>query len=258
MKRTNNEDAYYLADDIGLYLVADGMGGAARGEVASQMIAEAVGDYVRRYVDMDIGALDRYDFFDPRLSLRANTLMQAIHLANSLVYNSSIKGKDHKGMGSTVAAIMFDGDDLLVANVGDSRVYRSRPFELARLTDDHRLAHDPKMKGIIDPTSTMITNMGNVLTRAMGVSPDVEPDLSSLPYEEGDIFLLASDGLTDMVPDEMIAEVLQLERPLEKKVKDLIQLALANGGTDNVTVVLTEVTIPGRFEKFLNKITKSN
>ncbi|MFH1092322.1 MAG: protein phosphatase 2C domain-containing protein [Pseudomonadota bacterium] len=254
LKRTNNEDSFRLDNALGLYLLADGMGGAASGELASRLTAETVVDYVRRYVERPLEDEERYASFDGQLSSRANTLLQALHLANSLLYQASHQDDQHKGMGSTFSAVMHDNDHVLVTNVGDSRVFRLRAGVMERLTVDHRLLEDPKMKGVINPGATIINSMGNTLTRAMGVRSEVEPDLYRLPLAEGDLFLVCSDGLSDMVQEEMIASVLQMERNGEQKVKDLIDLALAGGGRDNITVVICETQSPGRLKGLLSRI----
>lgn len=258
LKRSNNEDAYFLDEDLGLFLVADGMGGAASGEVASEMVSKAIADYVRRYVEEDIEFGDRYGFYDARLTTRANTLMQAIHLANSLVYDAAHHEKQHKGMGATLAALMTDEDHVLVVNVGDSRIYRCRDARLDRLTVDHRMTDDPKMRGVFEQGASIVNEMGNVLTRAMGVHQVVEPDLTRHPLRSGDSFLICSDGLSDMVEDEMIGRIMAMERSLDQKAKDLVDLALAGGGYDNVTVVLAGYETQGRLKRVLHIITKNN
>ena len=257
LKRENNEDSFLADDSLGLYLIADGMGGAAGGELASRLVTEAVGDYVRRYMEKPIFMSERYDFFDSRLSDRANTLMQAIYLANSLVFDAAQQEAGHKGMGSTLAAIMVDGENAFIVHVGDSRVYLSRSGRFVRLTVDHRLSDDPKMRGVIDPDATIMNDMGNILTRAMGIRDFVEPDFTSLPLVEGDLFLICSDGLSDMVEDEVITKVLAMDRSLDQKAKDLINLALAGGGRDNITLILVSAGATG-LKGLLNKITKGN
>jgi len=254
LKRANNEDSFAVENDLGLYLVADGMGGAASGELASRLVAETVVEYIRRYLDKPLEDKERYDHFDGQLSARANTLLQAVHLANGLVYEASHRNDEHKGMGSTLSAVLQDNDQVLVLNVGDSRVFRLRDGLMERLTVDHRLAEDPKMKGVINPEATIMDSMGNTLTRAMGVRPEVDPDLHRLELLDGDLFLICSDGLSDMVQEEMIASVLQMERNLEQKAKDLIELALAGGGRDNVTVVICEPQTTGRLKGLFNRI----
>lgn len=256
LKRDNNEDAWLVDNNLGLFVVADGMGGAASGELASRLVVETIAEYIRRYADKPLTNPQRFDFYDSHLSSRANTAMQAVFLANKLVYDAARQNPQHKGMGATLVLLMADGDDALLINVGDSRVYRMRPGgPLEQLTVDHRLADDPNFRGVINPEGTIISRMGNTLTRAMGVKEILKPDHQRLTVHESDIFLLCSDGLSDMVPEEMIAKVLSMSGDLGKKAGDLIQLALAGGGRDNVTAVLVENPGPTGLKKMLRIIT---
>ncbi len=258
LKRPNNEDSFFFDSELGLFLVADGMGGAACGELASRLVAETIAEYYKHYVSEDIESVDRFDFYDGRLSDKANTLMQAVYMANKLVYDAAQQNESYGGMGSTLAALLADEDRIFVVNVGDSRIYRARTNHFVRLTVDHRLTDDPKMRAMINPEATLFNDMGNILTRSMGVRDNVDPDMKIIPVEEGDIFLLCSDGLSDMVEDDMVAQVMSLDRSLDQKAQDLIELALAGGGRDNVTVVLAQAEPLGRLKGLLNKITKGN
>ncbi|MFH1139308.1 MAG: protein phosphatase 2C domain-containing protein [Pseudomonadota bacterium] len=254
LRRSNNEDSYFFDDELGLYLVADGMGGAASGELASRMTADAVAGYVRSFYGKSLGEPGRYDFFDAAMSPRANTLLQGIHLANRLVYDAAHKNDRNSGMGSTLAVVFRDDDHVLAVNVGDSRVFLSRQGKFEQLTADHRLADDPKYRGLVNPEATIMSQMGHTLTRAMGVRREVDPDVQRLPLREGDLFLLCSDGLSDMVEPDMIAEVLSLDRSLESKARDLIELALAGGGRDNVTAVLAQSEAKSRLKSLLIRL----
>jgi protein phosphatase len=147
LKRENNEDSFFLDNDQGLFVVADGMGGAASGELASQLVAQTLAEYVRLYADAPADAPERFDYHDDKLTSRGNTLMQAVHLANRLVYDAARKNPRHKGMGSTLAVVMQDDDAVLVLNVGDSRVLRSRNGNLEQITVDHRFQDDPAIPG---------------------------------------------------------------------------------------------------------------
>jgi protein phosphatase len=247
LRRENNEDAHLFDDALGLYLLADGMGGHAAGDVASRMVVETVSEYIRHFLDKPAGAPDRFPLRDETLSDRANTVLQAIQLANQVVHQAAENKKAYHGMGSTVVLLLADGKDLLLAHVGDSRAYRSRSGRLERLSVDHRLAEDPQFKGVIENyESTMIARIGHTLTRAMGVHPQVAPDIQRLEVLPGDLFLLCSDGLYDMVSAEMIAQVLAADEDLAAKSGQLVDLALAGGGKDNVTVILAEASGRGR------------
>ncbi len=238
--RKKNEDSFCFDNSLGLFLVADGMGGHVAGEVASSLVANTIKDYIKYFVDKPSDSPDRYNFSDEDQSPLANTVLQAIHLANQVVFSAAQKDKKLYNMGSTVVLIMAEEDDLLVAHVGDSRAYSFRGGELSRLTLDHKLAEDPQFKGLINYDSTTVSKLGHTVTRAMGIKDEVMPDLDRVLLEEDDIYLLCSDGLTDMVSEEMMAQVLSLDEELDKKAKHLIDLALAGGGRDNVTVALAQ------------------
>ena len=258
LKRETNEDAHLCDDALGLYLLADGMGGHAAGDVASRMVVQTVSDYIRHFLDKPADAPDRLQMRDETLSDRANTVLQAIQLANQVVHQAAENKKAYRGMGSTVVLLLADGEDLLLAHVGDSRAYRCRGGRLERLTVDHRLAEDPQFKGVIENyESTMIARIGHTLTRAMGVHPQVAPDIQRLEVLPGDLFLVCSDGLYDMVSAEMIEKVLAAEEDLAAKSGQLVDLALAGGGKDNVTVILVQATGRGqRLKKLLNRFSK--
>ncbi len=260
LNRENNEDSYFFDDSIGLYLVADGMGGHAAGEVASSLVAQTIADYVKHFQNKPIEDPRRYNFFNQDYSPRTNTILQAIHLANRIVYNDAQNNKEYENMGSTLALIMAEGENLTVAHVGDSRIFRCRDGQLTRLTVDHRFSEDPQFNGIIDYDSTIVSSFGHTLTRAMGIKPEVMPDITETSCQEGDIYLICSDGLTDMVSEEMIEQVLTLDEDMDHKAQHLIELALAAGGLDNVTAVLAAAIQPrGKvLKKFLNKIVKGN
>ena len=255
LKRSNNEDSFFWDDGLGLYLVADGMGGAASGELASRMTVDAVSGYVSRFVEKSLEDEERFDYYNPELTQKANTLMQGVHLANRWVYDASHKNDENSGMGSTLAALICDDDKVWALNVGDSRIFQSRKGKMVQLTTDHRLADDPKYRGLVNPEATIMSQMGATLTRAMGVHREVEPDIKPIPLQEGDLFLLCSDGLSDMVERDMIAKVLSLDRGIEQKSQDLIDLALAGGGRDNVTAVLAYVEPKGRLKSLLSRFT---
>lgn len=253
LNRDNNEDSFFFDDDLGLYLVADGMGGHASGEVASAMVAQTVSTYIKHFMDKPDEDENRYRYRDPELSSLSNTILQAIHLATRVVYDAAQKDTAHHGMGSTLVMLMTEADELLIAHVGDSRAFRLRDGQLEQLTVDHNLSADPQFEGVINYDSTMVSAMGNTLTRAMGIKTEVMPDLNRFPIQGGDLYLICSDGLTDMATDEMIATVLSGSDSLKKKAGQLIELALAGGGKDNVTVVLAQ---PGsKKHVFKNRLT---
>ena len=245
--REKNEDSFYFDNSLGLFLVADGMGGHVAGEVASGLVADTIRDYITHFADKPPDEPGRYDFSDDEQSPLANTILQAIHQANQVVYTTAQNDKNLYNMGSTVVLIMIEGEaDLLVAHVGDSRAFRLRQGELTRLTLDHKLAEDPQFEGVINYDSTTVATLGHTITRAMGIKEEVMPDIQRFPLEDDDFYLLCSDGLTDMVSEDMITQVLSLDEDIEKKAGHLIELALAGGGKDNVTAALAQAQAKGK------------
>lgn len=240
LKRKDNQDSYFIDDSLNLFLVADGMGGLDHGELASAMVAQTISDYIQRFKDRPIQDPERYDCFDSTLKPLDNTIMQAVQLANRAVYDTAHDQDAIQQMGSTLVLIMSDGDELVVVHVGDSRIYRFQDEKMEQLTIDHSLQSDPMFNGMIDPDSTMISSMGKTLTRGMGIKPEVQPDLKRISINDEDLYLLATDGLMDMVSEEMIAQVLGMHIDIKKKADHLIELALAGGGRDNITVVLVK------------------
>ena len=254
LHRPHNEDSYFFDNDLGLYLVADGMGGARAGEVASRMAVESVAETIRRFEDNDPTLAPLLPEPDPKLSTRANILLQAFFMANRAIHESADQELRHKGMGTTLVAIMSDGDQALVAHVGDSRAFLLRDGRLKRLTVDHSVVEDPKLKDVLDLSDTAKVRMGHTLTRAMGVKPKVSPSLSVMQLNSGDAFLLCTDGLTNMVAEADIVSIMSNDDSQYKKAQFLIDLALAGGGKDNVTVVLVETVRKSRIRNFFKRL----
>jgi serine/threonine protein phosphatase PrpC len=232
-KRHKNEDSIGLFDDLGLYVVADGMGGHAAGEVASRVAVEAIRDSVKgsdiakvaspAAVKMDAG----------------RTLLQAIERANSEVLRQAASDPNLKGMGTTVVAALLSEDALHLAHVGDSRIYLFRGKELKRLTRDHSMVEDMVAAGQITALQARTHPFRNVVTRALGTKEAVEPGVSRLVPKPGDVVMLCSDGLTGMLEDAAIAEVLEtnIGSPFSS-AEALVKAANEAGGDDNVSVVL--------------------
>lgn len=240
--RKNNEDTFRLAPDAGLFLVCDGMGGHASGEVASQIAADAMVRFV---------ALDRHrpDFEWPAASRHmpteeARTLDAAVRQANLEVYVHSLGHPAHKGMGTTIVSLLAGTDALGVVHVGDSRIYRMRDRELEQVTDDHSLLNHYMRTRAMTAEQISTFQGKNVIVRAVGLHETVEPEVQSIPYRAGDLYLLCTDGLTDMVGDEQIAEVLRdRSEVLQEGTDELIRLALEAGGKDNVSVLLARIIV---------------
>lgn len=239
-ERKNNEDSYRVAPHAGVFVVCDGMGGHASGELASQIAADTLVRYL---------VTDRYraDFRWPLESLsqpseETRALDAAIRAANHEVFAAAQANALHKGMGTTVVAVLAGPQRLGLGHVGDSRIYRFRAGELDQLTDDHSLLNHYIRTRPMSAQQIRTFAGKNVIVRAVGLRDAVEPELQIQEYLAGDIYLLCTDGLCDMVDDEVIAEVMaNAADRLEEAGQRLIQLALDGGGRDNVTVLLLQV-----------------
>jgi protein phosphatase len=221
-KRRRNEDAYVIKPP--LFAVADGMGGPRAGEVASGLAAAAV-----KAGEAAGGGEEQ-----------VVTLIQS---ANRSVYERSSEDESVSGMGTTMTVAVVDGRGVTIGHVGDSRAYLARGDTLEQLTEDHSLVSELVRAGKLSPEEAENHPQRSVITRALGTDPDVDVDAFTVAPEEGDIFLICSDGLTTMVGDETIAQVLDAHRgDLDRAAKELVRLANKAGGEDNITVVAFELT----------------
>lgn len=238
-KRKHNEDAYLLDAERGLFVVADGMGGHAAGEVASRLTVESIQEFIA-------GTEDDHDNtwpfgYNNRYSVDGNRLSTAVERANEKVMRAVVNRPELKGMGTTVVAALFDEKRATLVHVGDSRAYLLREAELRRLTDDHSWVQEQVNAGILSEDEARSHPLKNVVTRALGGGAHVAVDLIEIPVGGGDRFLLCSDGLTGMVSDEEITSALASSRSLEEIVHGLIDLANDRGGVDNITAIVVEV-----------------
>lgn len=239
-KRDRNEDSFLTLPDLGLFLVADGMGGHNAGDVASKMVVETIQNEARKLPPLE----DKRPWWK-RLFFRSKPtfnpvewLHQTIELANARIHKQSKQLKSQKGMGSTVALILKRDEALLTAHVGDSRVYRLRNNKLDQLTQDHSLAQELVRQGVMTEEEALYSAPSNVLTRALGVKEKTSEDIIYHSVESGDLYLLCSDGLYNMVEEDKLVNYLRQEGSLEEKAKLLVKAANQAGGTDNITVVL--------------------
>ncbi|MBK8595632.1 MAG: Stp1/IreP family PP2C-type Ser/Thr phosphatase [Holophagales bacterium] len=238
-KRKHNEDAYLLDAERGLFVVADGMGGHAAGEVASRLTVESIQEFIS-------GTEDDHDNtwpfgYNNRYSVDGNRLSTAVERANEKVMRAVVNRPELKGMGTTVVAALFDEKRATLVHVGDSRAYLLRDAELRRLTDDHSWVQEQVNAGILSEEEARSHPLKNVVTRALGGGMHVAVDLIEIPVGGGDRFLLCSDGLTGMVSDEEITSALSSTRTLEEITRGLIDLANERGGVDNITAIVVEV-----------------
>jgi PPM family protein phosphatase len=233
-KRLKNEDSVGLFEDLGLYVVADGMGGHAAGEMASRIAVEAIRDSVKENPDKSIGPASGAT--EAAAGLR---LQEAISFANREVLRRAEADPKLRGMGTTVVAALLSRDALSLAHVGDSRIYLFRGGELKRLTRDHSMVEDMVAAGQITALQARTHPFRNVVTRALGTKDAVEADIARLVPKPGDVVLLCSDGLSGMLEDAAIAKILDanIGSPFSS-AEALVKAANYAGGDDNVSVVL--------------------
>lgn len=238
-KRKHNEDAYALDVNEGLFIVADGMGGHAAGEVAAKITVETIGEFIAATRQKEEATWPfRYDH---QLEFNSNRLAIAIEKANERVMAAVAAQPWLKGMGTTVVAGLLNEKTLSLAHVGDSRAYLYRDGALSRLTDDHSWVHEQVAAGILTEEEAKSHPLKNVVTRALGGGPSVSPDLQELAFQPGDEFIFCSDGLTTMLTDEEILDLAENERDPQSLCRKLVDTANERGGVDNITVVVVRV-----------------
>jgi len=228
--RSGNEDSFFAdANEYrGLFMVADGMGGHAAGEIASRMAVEVV--------STDLATLN-----DLESASALESVGQALRHANRAVYERSSSELDKMGMGSTASVLVLGDDRFIIGHLGDSRIYCLRNGELRQLTHDHSVVQEQVDAGLITPEEARHSRQSNVITRCVGMGWDVEPEVSDGEVNQGDVFLLASDGLTGMVDDWRLQQLLSARATPARMVDALIAEANARGGVDNITAVVVRV-----------------
>jgi serine/threonine protein phosphatase PrpC len=225
-KRSTNEDAFGYSVEQGVFLVCDGMGGAAAGEVASSL---AVDEVMRVLTDRV-----------PEVAL-SSLIEPAVSAANQVIYSRAQANTKLNGMGTTLVALVAEERRIQVLNVGDSRCYRLRAGNLEQITQDHSLVDEQVRLGRMSAAEAVRSPLRNVITRALGTQSRVTPDIFDLEAEPGDLFLLCSDGLTRELADNGIASILSNGRVLEDLCNNLVSAANQAGGGDNITCILVRV-----------------
>jgi protein phosphatase len=240
--REHNEDTIASDVDVGLLVLADGMGGYNAGEVASGIAVKTITNLVREGLAReDLGSMDR----GTGLTRPSIVLRDAITRANKIIYQTARSQAECEGMGTTVVAALFYDNRISIAHVGDSRLYRQRGSQISQVTMDHSLLQELVDRGFYSPEEAQRAANKNYVTRALGVEPQVEVEVQEHPVDKGDVFILCSDGLSDMVEDEDIRLTIStFGANLDTVAKQLIQLANENGGRDNVSVVLAQAVEP--------------
>ena len=228
LKRKNNEDAFFISPDQYFCLVADGVGGAAAGELASKIFIEST-------IETFTGNSDRSG---KEIKYR---VQKAFRLANDNMLMHVTQNPDHKRMGCTAELLAFSDESFIIGHIGDSRTYCLRNRQLEQLTQDHTLVQQQLVAGLITRDKIKQHPLRNVIFRSIGLTKEPELDLLKGKACPEDLFLLCSDGLTDMVPDDQIRNILCSGIDIHRKVEELIETAKLAGGRDNITVVLASV-----------------
>lgn len=237
--RTNNEDCFRIVTALNLFVLSDGMGGEAHGEVASALAVETV---VKHCLDAGTNPAARVlGQTQPGWSANTKRLSTALHLANKNIFKSAEEHPDQHGMGATLTAAWIDGAKLSIAHVGDSRAYLLRGGDLLQLTRDHSLVAEQVRRGMLTVAQAEESEMQSVLLRALGAQAEIEVDAEEHLLFPRDVLILCSDGLTRMVPEPEIAGVLQAETNPVRAAEELISLANDRGGPDNITVVVVRM-----------------
>ena len=229
MIRNGNEDNFAVDanGDRGLFMVADGMGGHAAGEVASEMAVQIVLRELK-----EVGGIG---------GTATKALGSALKSANRAIHDRTITEVDKQGMGTTASVLVLADSRYLIGQVGDSRIYMLRDGSLKQVTKDHSYVQEQVDLGNLTPEQARYHPYSNVITRCVGAGPDVEPDLYAGEARSGDLFLVTSDGLTGMVDDRRLAQLLTSRAEPERKVQSLIAEANGRGGLDNITAIVVQV-----------------
>jgi len=247
--RKNNEDCYAVDAALQLYVLSDGMGGEAHGEVASDLAVQTVLTHCVQSENSRTTPI--FGESSPDVSERTNRLASAIHLANRKVFEAAASNPEQSGMGATIVAAWIDAQKLSLAHVGDSRAYLLRAGTMQQLTADHSLVAEKVRVGILTPQEADASEMQSVLTRAVGTNGTVQVDTDEQILLVGDNILLCSDGLTRMVTDPEIASTLLTSTSAQEAADRLVDLANDNGGVDNVSVIVLRASEKkaGMFER---------
>lgn len=244
LRRSSNEDSYRVRPDIGLFIVADGMGGHVAGEVASRIAVEASEAFIEETAGADKNRTWPFPF-EPSISLEANRLKAAFRLANRKIANAIANEQDLRGMATTASAMLAGTRTACVAHVGDSRVYVLRGAALSQLTHDHSWVEEQVRAGTMSPSAARQHPWRNVVTRALSGGDDPEVDVQDIEPRPGERYLLCSDGLFTAINDQQIAAILSDRKAsLQDICQRLVEAANAAGGPDNITALVLQVDAP--------------
>ncbi len=250
--REKNEDNVLISSELGLGVVADGMGGHSAGEIASSIAVSVLAETVRK---INLGSVKIPDTFLPKLAPVERKLLMAANLANAAIYSTAQSSDVYKMMGTTLTGVLFDKDYATAVHVGDSRIYLYRNKKIMQITTDHSLAMEHVRRGLLTKEEADKSKIQNVLTRAMGIKKNIEFDLLKFPVRVGDVLVLCSDGLYKGLTEHAIGEILQKGNnlPIVKLCKQLVRLSNEGDGQDNISAVVIKV-LPPKKVSFAQKI----
>ncbi len=246
LKREGNEDAFSVDDSLGLYVVADGMGGHLAGEVASGIAVDLINESFRRWIQSAENEPALFGPADPSLSRIGNFILSGIRLANRVIHELAEEHEQHHGMGTTVSVLAVLPHLVISANVGDSRIYLIRDGQIERLSKDHTFIAEQLEMGSMTYEEADNSPLKHVLTRNLGSAKDVDAEIFEIIPRENDRYILCSDGLTDLVSDDEIQEMAEGEDNPQSLCRHFVDVALSRGGHDNTTVVTVFLSGLGR------------
>lgn len=252
--REKNEDNVLISSDLGLGVVADGMGGHSAGEIASNIAVSVLAETIRK---VNGGTLPIPDNFLPKLDNNERKLLMAANLANAAIYSTAQSSDVYKMMGTTLTGVLLDNDCATAVHVGDSRMFLFREGKIVQITTDHSLAMEHVRRGLLTKAEADKSKIQNVLTRAMGIKKNIEFDLLKFPVKAGDTLLLCSDGLYKGLTEKQMGELLAAgkETPIVKLCKQLVRISNENDGQDNISAVLIKIW-PAKKLSFRQKLSK--
>jgi protein phosphatase len=234
MVRSGNEDSFIISPELGLFAIADGMGGHNAGEIASKMAIETLRDVIAQTAEDEISP----EVIENPISAAAQRLEKGIRLANRAIHEASRNNPAWQNMGTTIVAALLTSERLCIAHVGDSRAYLLRAETIVPLTEDHSIVAEQLKMGLISREMAETSSQRNIITRALGLMTEPEADFSDLHLVPGDRVLLCSDGLTNMVSEDDILSIVHESRNAEAACRRLVDAANRNGGKDNITAVI--------------------
>jgi serine/threonine protein phosphatase PrpC len=237
LKREGNEDFFSAEDSLGLYIVADGMGGHLAGEVASRISVEMINKCYRKWFEEEASVNEIYGEPDDSLTLQGNYVLGSIRFANRVIYEMALENKNYHGMGTTIVILLVTPTVIIAANVGDSRIYLVRDGTLEGLSKDHTIVAEQVDMGMMTKEEAETSPLKHILTRNLGSAETVEPDIFEIEPSNNDRFILCTDGLTDLVKEEEILAMTSNEQTPKELCRKFLDKVLKRGAHDNTTIV---------------------